>query len=546
MDIKGPKAKAEIAKSRIQALAKKLEDEVTHTLKIKPQYHREMIGARGNQVNRLQDRYNVRVMFPRTTSVRNDSQAIADGSSDGGVRSNRPNQAPDEVIIRGPRKGADEARDELLNLLQYTIDNSYTAAVSVAQSQLPSLIGQGGREMEKIRLETGAQIDVPGARDTSGAASRVELQLKGTKRQVEDAKKLLEQRVKVFDESISRNIDVAKKYHKALIGSAGSNIRNIVIAAGGSDDRRELARMVRFPRQDSDETTIRVEGNKTVVDKIIASIESFVGERDSQSNEVVEVAPEKHRLLIGRGGETRRSLESQFKVSIDIPRVTEQGPGRSQVKLAGQASDVAKAKAHILELVKQQEGSTVQVPRKAYHVISDNGRFFRRLYNDYSVKVDHAGQQPPPKSTPQQRPKPNGAALPLITDNHDNTAHPIWEVVEDTNETVDEGDMPWILRGSPDGVEKARAALQKAMEQAQRQTGEKMCTGYLTLPDPRNYRFVIGLGGSQINSIRKQTGCQINVPKAQAKGEPIEIIGSSEGVEQAKEIILDVIDNGGS
>ena len=304
--------------------------------------------------------------------------------------------------------------------------------------------------------------------------------------------------------------------------------------------------MVRFPRQDSDETTIRVEGNKTVVEKIIASIESFVSERDSQSNEIVEVAPEKHRLLIGRGGETRRSLESQFKVSIDIPRVTEQGHGRSQVKLAGQASDVAKAKAHILELVKEQEGETVQVPRRAYHAISDNGRFFRRLYNDYNVKVDHAGYQPPSKPTPQAVSKPNGAALPLITDNHDNTATPVWDVIEDTNQNFEEGDMPWILRGSPDGVAKARAALRKAMEQAQTQTGEKTCTGYLTLPDPRNYRFVIGSGGSQINSIRKQTGCKINVPKAQAKDEPIEIIGSRDGVEQAKDIILEVIDNGGS
>ena len=114
--------------------------------------------------------------------------------------------------------------------------------------------------------------------------------------------------------------------------------------------------MVRFPKQDSDETTIRVEGNKTVVEKVVASIEAFVNEKDNQSNEIIEVAPEKHRLLIGRGGETRRSLESQFKVSIDIPRATQLGPGRSQVKLVGQASDVSKAKAHILELVKNQEG----------------------------------------------------------------------------------------------------------------------------------------------------------------------------------------------
>lgn len=221
VEIKGPRAKAELAKSRIIALGKKLEDEVTHVIKIKPQYHREMIGTKGNQVNRLQDRYNVRVQFPRTAHAINDDRSMADASSDAGVRNNRSHQAPDEVIIRGPRKGADEARDELLTLLQWTIDNSHTATVSVAQNQLPSLIGQGGREMEKIRLETGAQVDVPGARDSVDAAGRVQLHVKGTKKQVEDAKDLLEQRAKIFDEGTTRSIDVDKKYHKALIGSGG-------------------------------------------------------------------------------------------------------------------------------------------------------------------------------------------------------------------------------------------------------------------------------------------------------------------------------------
>ena len=222
VEIKGPKAKAEAAKSRILSLAKKLEDEVTYILKIKPQYHREMIGAKGNQVNRLQDRYNVRVRFPRSAQNGHDDESIADAASETGhTKSNKSNQAPDEVLVRGPKKGADEAREELLSLLQWTIDNSHSSSVSVSQSQLPSLIGQGGREMENIRESTGARIDVPGSRDTADASGRVEIKIKGTKAQVESAKKLFEQRAKVFDESITKSIDVDKKYHRALIGTGG-------------------------------------------------------------------------------------------------------------------------------------------------------------------------------------------------------------------------------------------------------------------------------------------------------------------------------------
>lgn len=227
VDITGPKAKANAAKSKILALGKKIEDEATYVLKIKSQYHRDMIGAKGSQVNQLQKKYNVRVQFPRTAAAVDDDRSVADDASEAGsVRNRRSNQDPDEVIIRGPRKGADDARDELLNLLQWTLDNSHTSNLSVAQAQLPSLIGQGGHEMESVRLQTGAQIAVPGSRESADPNGRVQIQLKGTKKQVEEAKKLLEQKIKVFDDSVTRSIDIDKKYHKALIGSGGEFFTN--------------------------------------------------------------------------------------------------------------------------------------------------------------------------------------------------------------------------------------------------------------------------------------------------------------------------------
>lgn len=223
VEIKGPVAKADQAKAKIVALGKRLEDEATHIIKIRPLYHRDMIGQKGSQVNRLQNRYNVRVQFPRNAAAISDDRSIADGSSEvNGFNGNKSNQAPDEVIIRGPRRGADEARDELLNLLQWTIDNSHTSTVSVAQSQLPSLIGQGGREMENTRLATGAQIDVPN-RDATDPSGRVAIQIKGTKKQVEEATKLFQQKAKVFDATVTKAIEVDKKYHRALIGGGGES-----------------------------------------------------------------------------------------------------------------------------------------------------------------------------------------------------------------------------------------------------------------------------------------------------------------------------------
>ncbi|KAL8872429.1 MAG: hypothetical protein Q9174_001938 [Haloplaca sp. 1 TL-2023] len=546
VNIKGPSAKAELAKAKIISLGKKLEDEATHVLKIPPQFHKDMIGAKGAQVNRLQDRYNVRVQFPRTATAPSDDRSVADGASEvGGSRGARSNQAPDEVIVRGPRRGADEAREELLNLLQWTKDNSHTAAVSVAQSQLPSLIGQGGREMENARLATGAQIDVPGSRDGASPTGRVQIQIKGTKKQVEEATRLLQQKSKVFDDTVSRSITVDKKYHKSLIGANGANIRNMVLEAGGPDDRRVLARTVRFPSAEAKDDTIRVEGNQAVVDKLVGAIEAFVKQREGEATESLDIAPEKHRLLIGRGGETRRELESRFNIKLDIPRLSQDGPARSRVKLVGQVADVASAKAHILDLVKEQEGETVQVPRRLHNAISDNGQFFGRLKRECRVTVDHAGQQPPGKPSRQSASQQNGGrVLPLITDQQEELKTHSWETVENEEDQSESGDIPWVLRGAPDNITKARNMLHKSMEQAQSQ--QQSSIGYLILPDPRTHRFVIGQGGQQINSIRRQTGCKINVPREQSKGEAIEVVGSKDGIEQAKELILEAVENGSS
>ncbi|KAI2468212.1 putative RNA binding effector protein Scp160 [Annulohypoxylon bovei var. microspora] len=532
VELKGPKAKAERAKTHIASLARQWADETTHTLKIEPKYHRELIGAQGSQIHRLQNRYHVHINFPKTGKSGKDDESVADVASETGKP--RRQQGPDEVTIRGPKKGADEARDEIYSLFQYLKDNSFVATVSVQQKQLPSLIGSGGVGMDELRQITGAKIDIPNDRNETQDAT-VEIQIKGTKAQVAAAKKIIEEKRAVFDETVTKTVEIDRKWHKNLIGPGGSTLRDIVIKAGGPEDRRLQARTIQFPKQDADGNAIKIEGRQDVVDKIIASIKGLVLERESQVAESMEVPVEKHRSLIGRGGETKRQLESQFNVSIDIPR---QGSGLTGVKLVGQPADVEKAKDHISSLIKEQQGETIQIPRKYHHAISENGQFFRKLRNEHKVTVDHAGQAAPSKPKPSSTRATTGA-LPLITDDAESSidAHS-WTIVDTASS--EEGDIPWVLKGNQDNIEKAKKTIAVALEQAQKNN----TIGYLILPDPSTYRHVIGQGGSKVNSIRKQSGCKINVPRDQARDEAIEIMGSKEGCEKAKELILQAVQEG--
>ncbi|KAF4554324.1 KH domain-containing protein 1 [Elsinoe fawcettii] len=539
VEIKGPEAKANACKAHIKSLEKKLADEATHHLKIPAQFHKDLIGPKGAQVNRLQDRYKVRINFPRSANNADEDASVAEGEA----APRRPNQAPDEVVVRGPKKGADEARDELLSLLQYVKDNSHSATISVATSQLPSLIGSGGRELEALRLATGAQIDVPNNREGDSSSARAEVKVRGTKKAVEEAKKRIEESAKVYDSTVTREIDVDKKHHRSIIGGGGEGIRRIVLSAGGPDDRQRINRMVRFPRaEDADSNTIRIEGDADVVEKIVSQIQAFASSRDSQTTEHITVAPEKHRLLIGRGGEIRRSLESKFNISLDIPKQTVTGDARSQVKIAGQPSDVEKAKAHIAEVTKDQEGTTITIPAKYHHAISDNGQLFRRLRSDHKVTVDHNGQKPPAKTSAPTPQRSAGSSLPLITDDA-TSAEPHWETHSLHSDA--EGSIPWVLSGpSAAEVDKAKERIERALREAEKSD----TVGFLILPDPRSYRLVIGPGGAEINRIRKETGTKVQVPGGKGKGggegEAIEIVGSSDGVKRAREEILKAVSAG--
>lgn len=299
--------------------------------------------------------------------------------------------------------------------------------------------------------------------------------------------------------------------------------------------------MVRFPRPESTESTIRLEGNGKVVDSIIAAIEEFVKERQDQVTEIIDVPTAQHRMLIGRGGDTRRGIESKFNITLDIPK---QGSGRTDVKLKGPSNAVESAKEHLKSMLKEQHAETIEIPSHLHYAIADNGHIFRRLRNDHQVTVDHAGQALPvaaPSAAEDTRSKPAGADMPLIIDDPNTTtdAHS-WTVVDNAASDADSSPFPWVLSGTPENVAKARAAVEKALASATQQSA----TGFLILPDPKTYRFVVGQGGSQINAIRKRTGCRINVPKDQARGEAIQIRGSSAGLEEAKEMILEAVQNG--
>ncbi|KAI5807382.1 hypothetical protein DFH27DRAFT_545989 [Peziza echinospora] len=527
-EIKGVQVNVEIAKKRLLEQIKQFEDNTVVKVKAPQEYHRTIIGAAGRFVRRLEEKYNVRINFPKSR----DDDAKSDAGSDVDPASTKPQVlASDEILIKGPRKGVSDAKAEIEELLKYEISNSQTANLTISVKHLKPFYGIYGKEVRRIREEGGVRVDVGNDSGLPPDAT-VEVKIKGTKEAVAAAKKDLSKIIKDIEQLTVRKIEVDKKYHRALIGTGGATLREIVEKAGGPTDRHAQARMVHFPTIESTDNVITLEGNAAVVEKIAEAINKIVSEKQSQVQAVVDVPADKHWKLIGRGGSVRQELEGRFKVNIDVPRQNPAGPSPTGVTITGLPADVEAAKAHIINFTKEAIGETVYVPEYLHHAVADGGLFIQRLRNELRVKVEHNNLPHPQKPAPAQRPDS------LITDT-DEERNISWVVVDGApaGEEV-AAEFPWVLRGpNAEAVAKAQDLLTKQIDLVKNQTS----TGFLVLPDPSKHRLIVGQAGARVNKIREDTGCRIMIPKDKSDGDAIVMHGSTEGLEKAKKIILDIL-----
>lgn len=110
--IQGPKINVGAAKERILSQITNLADQVTISLKVPKEFHRFLIGPSGRYVKKLEDKYNVFIKFPKSSS---------NNRGDESPSSPAPTN-PDEITVRGSKKDTASAKEELMELYEYEKD----------------------------------------------------------------------------------------------------------------------------------------------------------------------------------------------------------------------------------------------------------------------------------------------------------------------------------------------------------------------------------------------------------------------------------------
>lgn len=148
--------------------------------------------------------------------------------------------------------------------------------------------------------------------------------------------------------------------------------------------------------------------------------------------------------------------------------------------------------------------STVTIPLKYHHAISQQGQFFRNLRN-FGVQVDQTAQAQKPVVPTRPAPSSGETAARIDEESDASTAEIEWEVAPNYQD-AEEGDSVWTLKARDQaGLERAEKLVNDAIEHAKGMA----FVGFLTLPDRSAFPRIVGSKGANVIRLRNETGADI-------------------------------------
>ncbi|CCH43932.1 hypothetical protein BN7_3487 [Wickerhamomyces ciferrii] len=499
LKITGYKYNVEEAKTHIQQSSKRWADEITKTLHIQQKYHGSLIGAGGQYAKRLQDKYHVRIIFT---------------------------QGSDDVVIRGPSRGAVKAEEEIKELLDYLIDNGYTKELQVPTKSLSRVIGKSGETIRGIATDAGIEIDVQNQGDKAGEYTTI--LLTGTRKGLKEAESSILAIVKEVEDTITVELEVEPKYYRDILGPKGVTKNAIIAKAGGSEDQQR--RLLQIPDQGSSDKKISSTGSKKIVESIIEQVKALVAEKERSIVETLSVPKDKHRVIIGQGGSVRRSLETEFNVNVNIPNSQSDS---TDVKITGLPENVEKVKAKINELTADDWKASVDVPAYLHAAVSERGAFTRKVRLDNNVEIEHGNLSGRAHKLSSQFPTPPKTVI----GSDEETIK--FTIDEESEVKKDDVVIPWRLKGEAEDVAKVESQIKSRLEKVSKDD----TSAFLWVKNPQVFRKVVGPQGSRLNNIRSKSGSQIYVPRNSDKvNDVIYLRGTKESLEKAYALLKSEIE----
>jgi len=197
-------------------------------LKIPAQYHSSLIGEKGKYAIRLEDKYAVKITFPRQNSEDKTREQLKS----------------DEVLVKGGKKGVAGAKAELLEALEYEKENNHTLEFTVPSRSVARILGRGGANINDIKDETNTHIDLEKGNKDAGSTSTITV--RGTKKGIAAAKAAILAIAEQVQEETTDTVIIESKFHRSIIGAGGQDLKNLIARCGGPSDPKAQAGLIRL------------------------------------------------------------------------------------------------------------------------------------------------------------------------------------------------------------------------------------------------------------------------------------------------------------
>jgi len=352
--IEGNKAGVEKASKELNGMVDKMENEKEKDLIIENRFHRQLIGPKGENIEKIRkDFANVQISFP-----------------DLGVKS-------DIVKLRGPKKDVDDCSKYFNKLTKEMTESSYQVKVPIFKQFHKYVIGKGGANIRRIRDETDTKIDLP----DSGSDSDM-ITITGKKENVNKAVIQVQQIQSEMANITTKEIKIPAKIHNTVIGAGGKLIQSIMSECGGV--------AIKFPESNSGSDIVTVRGPVEDVEKAVKLLKELSEEKQlSGVSAEVKAKPQHHKFLIGRAGIHIQKIRDDTGARIIFP-----GPNdadRESITIIGTKEAVAAAKviveARVKELDNIVEDSMTVDPKHHKHFVARRGEVLRRIGDEFGGVV---------------------------------------------------------------------------------------------------------------------------------------------------------------
>ncbi|KAL6928406.1 hypothetical protein ACO0SA_003145 [Hanseniaspora valbyensis] len=520
------------AKIHIRSEAKKLADITTLKVEVPFKVRGSVIGAKGLNINKLIEKYNVTIDF--------DDQDI-------------------NCSIRGNTKNVEKCVSELTKFVDFIKETSFTVVKNVPAQHIPRIIGKQGKNIEFLRKSFGVEFqigDIPAESEAEDAT--VAIEITGISKDVNEAAKKLDSIVKELEDYEVKTLEIDPKFYKYIIGSNGSTLKQIYSKVGiTTDDANNTGiKYVDLPNANDEEKVVTLKGSKKIVAKLEAEINKIVADISNRVTEQVpEVPEESYGTLIGVGGTTLKRLEEQFQVEINVPNKNSKAD--SKVEITGLPENIAKCVTEIKTKILADLNNSVEIkiPAEYHAFVSQHGSFINKLSMQSQVIVRHGNK--------------NGTAMDLVRNNFKGLELP--ELASDSPVLVvsqkeyfpemqakvaPNTQIPWRLIYEPvdlsslgeefkDDESKEKKSKEEILADVKKEIEDRLelikenepFFGFIDLKSPKAVAKVLGPNGSNINKIRFQTGCIIDVPKRNSEKKILTVFGPKSNVEKALELI---------